>query len=129
MNKLLNFELSKILKEKGFTVRCCDYYINEALFTTEYSQNNNVESRQFDSYDFFINYNQFTDIYSAPRIYQVIDWLYEKYGIWIGIYENEECLFCINENKFFSLIEIPETFETAQKAYLWAISHVIKNII
>ena len=69
MNTHVKFEIAKLLKEKGYDKRCNSAYIKkenqELFFTPVYTGiTNGIE-------------------YLAPTIGEVIDWLYEKYGIWI----------------------------------------------
>lgn len=78
MNTLINFELAKLLKEKGFdepTLLCydkCDMLASyaETVFKPK-------------------NYNTSGYVKSAPTIAEVIMWLYEKHGIWIYSYKVE----------------------------------------
>ena len=74
MNTLINFELAKLLKEKGFdepTLLCydkCDMLASyaETVFKPK-------------------NYNTSGYVKSAPTIAEVIMWLYEKDGIWVRV--------------------------------------------
>lgn len=72
MNIPVSFELSKLLKEKGFDDVCQKWYSTGGGI---YFQ------------DEFENNRGFTPTYKceAPTIAEVVMWLYEKHGIWIVV--------------------------------------------
>jgi len=76
MNTLVNFEIAKLLKEKGFDLYCVWSYWNSELTsrTPGYALEDGTTSQE--------NYWDF-DRYYAPTIADVVMWLYEKHGIWI----------------------------------------------
>lgn len=81
LSEEVSFELAKLLKENNFYKRTIPYYVNGVLW-------NNVIGK-LGSYDAcssnpssLVNYN---DVIAAPTIAQVVDWLYDEHGIWIGV--------------------------------------------
>ena len=91
MNTPVNFELAKLLKEKGF-----DKPVKQRYFIAE-----NIDSDRFPFLQeecALHNWNDYDDsstsYYSAPTIAEVVMWLYEKHGIWV---------YCeINKDKFYT---------------------------
>lgn len=79
MNTPVNVKLVKLLKEKGF-----DYHALYHDFADEYQYfDGSVQGRVHVS-DF--SEDKFPDNekwFPVPYIYQVIMWLYDKYGIWV----------------------------------------------
>jgi hypothetical protein len=88
MNTPVSFELAKLLKDKGFTIPVRNYYlesdkdkiINEG-FDDEYWGDNRIKNWNSD----IIGIKPFQGFVSAPTIAEVVMWLYEKHGIWIGV--------------------------------------------
>lgn len=70
MNTPVNFELAKLLKEKGFDEPIHQYYRNEDIVRLSSSNNMNQHG------DGFV---------SAPTSAQVVMWLYEKHGVWVRV--------------------------------------------
>lgn len=71
MTTSVNFEIAKLLKEKSFNKKCSSAYIKkenqDLFFTPAYTGiTNGIE-------------------YLAPTIADVVMWLYEKHGIWVGV--------------------------------------------
>lgn len=116
METPISFELSKLLKEKGFKQGFGNgqkFYFPDTKELTE---------------------NHRGDNYPAPTIAEVVMWLYEKHGIWIaplptptkrfvfGIYRIE---------KPFELVagEMKKSFNSPTEAYEAAIEYVLKNLI
>lgn len=82
MNTPVNFELAKLLKEKGFNLKIINFYNYEKLSLIS------DKNRQIDGLVNYnpINWNGIKDHYtSAPTIAEVVMWLYEKHGIWISV--------------------------------------------
>jgi len=88
MNKLVKFEIAKLLKEKGFDKPVKNYYLQE-------EKGNYLHEGFEDSYwgdNRIVNWNKdvvgikpFEGFLSAPTIAEVVMWLYEKHGIWISL--------------------------------------------
>ena len=70
MNTPVNFELAKLLKEKGFDNPCENRY-NELGELTATKLGMNMQP------------NNYSDSYSAPTLGAVIMWLYEEHSLWI----------------------------------------------
>lgn len=99
--KIVSFEISKKLKEKGFDCKVNAYYKDtNKIFNTGNASNLNI----------------LTGVYSAPTISQVLDWLRE-HNIYIVVFINDdtdnpvtyeiykgvECVMC--DHKYYSLSE------------------------
>lgn len=148
LNKIINndvresycsYEVSKLLKEKGFAV------ITRGSFTmylkTRRSDNPSFRMKKGElelSSDYMVN-NGSGD-YSNENYYQcsrpthqlAIDWINLNFGIWIHadrIYDNLRYTYCIElENEFTSQYS-REHFGSPQKAIEAALLHTLKNII
>jgi hypothetical protein len=74
MNKEVNFEIAKILKEKGFdTIDCGGYYHVCDGYTKGYA------------YCYSDVNTQKENAILAPTIAEVVMWLYEEHGVWINV--------------------------------------------
>lgn len=84
----VNFEIAKLLKEKGFDELCNNHY-SQALFEgtnpdwegvfPKYSVFKHSDSH----YNSKPNNNDSWFECSAPTIAEVVMWLYEKHGVWV----------------------------------------------
>ena len=120
MTTTVNFETSKLLKEKEFNIPQLYFYIDGDISWKV----DNTRCR-----------NQIEGEYAAPTIVEVIMWLYEKHGIWISVEQN------IYENKFDYLITQRKAnswyvksndelvFNSPTEAYEAAIEFTLKNLI
>ena len=70
MDTRINFEIAKLLKEKGFNIPQLYFYIDGDISWKV----DNTRCR-----------NQIEGEYAAPTISEVVMWLYEKHGIWIVV--------------------------------------------
>lgn len=127
MNNLLNFELAKLLKEKGcnieteFIYRTEDDNLPFARYTTPIGTNPNIRLTGF------------IEI-SAPTIAEVVMWLYEKYGIWIVLMpkRKDKGLFFggyIDTGKDEFMKSYGSNFKSPTEAYEAAIEYTLKNLI
>ncbi len=145
MNKKLNFEISKLLKEKGFDEKCSHYYIDNfqnfkhdgELYKTELPQD-----WQNDNIFQFVKRTKQPHLCNAPSISHVITWLYDKHKIWISVYTMDKWLpngndreqlfdYSLKQMKL-GLIDIPkkpEEFDTPEEAYESAILYALKTIL
>jgi len=112
----VTFEQAKLLKGKGFDVKCKLYYSsNSYRFITE------IET----------NFNSVDIICSAPEQWQVIEWLRINYGIWIGV----ELYHNMDGKLFSSFIQTnnkKQSFngnKTPQEAYSVAFDYILKELI
>lgn len=76
MNTPVNFELAKLLKEKGFKEKCNGYWY-ESIIQGKQSLNITYPRTRFEDW--------YTGEILAPTIAEVVMWLYEKHGIWINV--------------------------------------------
>lgn len=76
MNTIVNFEIAKLLAEKGFDERC--RFAHDTW--------NNIHDWVEDGEGEHRNSHKNASIYySAPTIAESVMWLYEKHGIWISV--------------------------------------------
>ena len=115
----INFELAKLLKEKGFDEKTYSAYVD----TTPFSESKN----DFVEYAFVQNHNKKEHRVSAPTIAEVVMWLYEKHGIWIWVEKNTNNLFTawVKTNIPYTM---PDT-NSPTEAYEAAIEYVLLNLI
>ena len=152
MNTTINFEASKLLKEKGFDKPTQKAYIGNDNLFVNFEQSYGESEFFFDADDFYENWNKkgwvfnrngegcfgckfdnikYFEAYAAPTIADVIMWLYEKHEIWIYpilILENRKFVINIDkiEPKFQWQLEL---FDSPTKAYEAAILYVLENLI
>ena len=130
MNTLVNFEIAKSLKEKGFDLYCVWSYWNSELtsHTPGYALEDGTTSQE--------NYWDF-DRYYAPTIAEVVMWLYEKHEIWISVdtfadafkavikkYYSDGKLWVIADSTYISKYHNSPT-----EAYQAAIEYTLNNLI
>lgn len=144
MDKPVNYELAKLLKEKGFNLKVVNFYNYGKLSLIS------DKDRQIGK---LINYNpinwNFTKVHftSAPSIAEVVMWLYENYGIWISVkgddgktfkyelhkwiwYESEKTLKQAYVTFGEGIFDInSEKFNSPTEAYESAIEFVLKRCI
>lgn len=105
----VNFEIAKLLKEKGFNEECMVAYTNHGNYTIYLNEHITIK---------------------APNILEVVIWIHEKYGIWIGVNKNytKAPTFwnCITLAK--SIVSTkPNSFNTAEEAYEAAIEYILNE--
>lgn len=69
---------------------------------------------------------------SYPTITEVVMWLYEKHGIWIGVQPNEPYIdddWCFTIFKDLKNNNSREGYNSSTEAYEAAIEHTLKNLI
>ena len=123
MNKPVNFEIAKLLKEKGFESKNPYYNSSGEIVKTpdipenDYSYTNNI-------------FQKFR--WEAPTIAEVVMWLYENHGIWICIDKAED----FNWWKFgirklndigYERNGFGSDFNTPTEAYEAAIKYTLEN--
>ena len=124
MTTPVNFEIAKLLKEKGFGDKTKSYNKDGKLVTVSL---------------FIRKYHTENVYYPAPTITEVVMWLYEKHGIWIYIKR-----FCLVENKEafdklqpiiefipqikYDITDLP-IYNSPSEAYETAIEYTLKNLI
>lgn len=114
MNTPVNFELAKLLKEKGFDGNYFHYW-NMVNHSGEWK----VDTRIWEYTDNYIE---------APTIADVVMWLYEKHKIWIsvGVVPFEKYyMFEYAISKLDGHIHQDGVFDTPTEAYEAAITYVL----
>lgn len=127
MNTSVNFELAKLLKEKGFDNYCDKKYIAQCLWQKPNSREKYKNSE--------IHKNS-SDV-SAPTIAEVVMWLYEKHNVWISVvpYNDEELSQTLWENKTIDIADDYNDcsdytfYHSPTEAYEAAIEYTLNNLI
>lgn len=118
MTTAVSFELAKLLKEKGFSQRLCEYgYTLDGEESFDYSLDK-------------INGNAV----GAPKITEVVMWLYEKYGIWIDVsfdsWNTNNFSWSIQKKKDKSFhYDNTDEYQSPTEAYEAAILYTLNNLI
>ena len=126
MNKPVNFEIAKLLKEKGFEQKeMLSYLLVPFWECTTLQATSNLGYG--DRIGFYIP----NKTVNAPTIAEVVMWLYEKHKIWI------HCEICFDGNSFIpkitkvveNLYPFDTQFKSPTEAYEAAITYVLENLI
>jgi len=114
MYNTIKFEITKLLKEKGYNELCSKIYLDGEL----------KDAWKKVNYDDTLP----SAFYIAPTIAEVVMWLYEEYGIWIYVSKPDENGWVIHLqglDNFPTLIY----FNSLTEAYSEAILYILKNLI
>jgi hypothetical protein len=148
MNTPVNFELAKLLKEKGFDEPCSHAYKeveSPILYVHQDKKYNNSFKKEWQN---TVRKNSHMDNavinrYSAPTIAEVVMWLYEKHDIWITINPKRERNI-LGENYMQFDVDVWQLekdkgcvlygvellqFKSPSEAYEAAIEYTLKNLI
>lgn len=143
MNTPVNFELAKLLKEKGLDIPTQRYY-EHALTSKKDSETNdytgsfgwekgetNLRGGYFkNNYGMADLSNENWYMCSAPTIAEVVMWCFDKYGIWVyADYYNENRWFGVFRTKEGVKKELFDAFNTPTEAYEAAIEYTLNNLI
>ena len=141
LNSIVDFETAKLLKEKGFDDDDCQniYYCDfEEGFEPDELQVSDRMLKEPEVGEFD---------YLAPKISTVIDWIYNKHGVWIlvdwmtrikpynsGFYSHlRGTNKPLNQDNFISINNTKspgyEVFNSPKEAYIEAIKYVLTKII
>ena len=90
MNKEVNFEIAKLLKDKGFDEPCSHAYKeveSPVLYIHQDKKYNNSFEKEWQN---TVRKNSHMDNavikrYSAPTIAEVVYWIYSQYDVWISL--------------------------------------------
>ena len=122
------FEQSKLLKEKGFDLKCLCYYIEVN------NNHSNHPTRTHDSQ--FINWNAHVSRVSCPEQWMVTEWLRVNHGIWIhsAPENNEEDIvkwaFTIQRiDSEVRFVRRVGEFNSPQEAYSAAFDYTLNNLV
>ena len=123
MNTLVNFELAKLLKEKGFNLPMIQ---NGRVYCEGTKQIDSiVSSNQVANW----NANCYVEICSAPTIAEVVMWLYEKHGIWIYCSQNSKGEFQwyldYNATGDRGMLEFNSPAEAYEAAIEYTLNHLV----
>jgi hypothetical protein len=148
MNTPVSFELAKLLKEKGFSWECSQFYCktkNDKKFYlttgTEYESDRdciwdwNLNGGKSGTLTKTIPYPNDTNAiyYSAPTISDVVMWLYEKHGFWCYVYTNGKLWYpCIQYSSLGDMAVLSGKiglFNSPTEAYEAGIEYTLKNLI
>ena len=129
MNTEVNFEIAKLLKEKGCVIKPLGLK-NKTDYVEGYEwdyedENDIVKISEFQFEDHVCYFR-----YLKPTIAEVVMWLYENHGIWISTlpyYKGKFKYVIINESNR-SGRERPG-FNSPTEAYEAAIKHTLENLI
>lgn len=146
MSKSVNFEIAKLLKEKGFGLskdNCIQlprwydnkgkYFENEITISKKHTaSSNHLGADTIDDFKAHLVFmdNSLDGIYIAPTIEEIVKWLYEK-QIDVFINETDRCIpfdnykFKVFKNKRLKFISRLD-YKTPIKAYETAIKYVLK---
>ena len=127
MNTIVNFELAKLLKEKGFDVPMIQ---NGRVYCEGTKQIESiVSSNQVANW----NANCYVEICSAPTIVEVIMWLYEKHGIWVTVNPNHSFKYwsvnLVTDKNANDNLHDATIFDSPTEAYEAAIEYILNNLI
>lgn len=139
MNTEVNYEISKLLKDKGFKGSThANWWILYKDHHENYKKRLPVdESKVFfakNSYDLDLKiqideereHNVF-HVLSAPTISEVVMWLYEEHGIWIEVRKS------YLSDDFVPVIKAPrvelDRYKSPIEAYEAAIEYTLKNFL
>lgn len=118
MNTSVNFELAKLLKEKGFDE-----------FTKTWRQHGNGISGDVEGKRDY--YNRKGDVYTAlPTISEVVMWLYDKHKLWIYVKQGYIWEWYIETIENKPEVKYNDGLENSPtEAYEAAIEYVLKNLL
>jgi len=128
MNKEVNFEIAKLLKDKGFDELCTYYY---ELEYAHLDPDNNIRVWDPRFKTKFKNSYQKWEKAAAPIIADVVMWIYEKYGVWITVTSiSQESWQCHMTRKGDSLGKCYlEDFYNPTEAYEAGITYTLEHLI
>ena len=129
MNTTINFEIAKLIKQKGFNVPTLYFYLDGKL-----KYNHSIQPRNN-------NRDTGTCEVSAPTIADVIMWLYEKHGVWIEVschtvldekdddVDVDVFYFIVRGLKPVNILYSGDFVNLPTEAYEAAIEYTLKNLI
>jgi hypothetical protein len=137
MNKSVNFEIAKLLKDKGFDIPTQDCYnLNGLLFSNGWCEYI-ADDCEFDG---LINHKKLKEKdVLAPTIAEVVMWLYESHGIWIYADSHEFGKWCYYYRQNVPSDLSPsitkggrysrDDYNSPTEAYEAAITYCLENLI
>lgn len=142
MNNPVSFEISKLLKEKGFDEPTNRYYENALTSRKDPETNDfkgsfgwrkdetNLQSGYFkNNYDMADLSSKNWYMCSAPTIAEVIMWLYETHEIWISVDRHFDKFISKNNGVLITFYGNRKSyFDTPTEAYSSAIEYCLTKI-
>lgn len=134
MNNPVSFEISKLLKEKGFDEPCSHAYKeveSPILYMHQDKKYNNSFKKEWQN---TVRKNSHMDNavinrYSAPTIAEVIMWLYETHEIWISVDRHFDKFISKNNGVLITFYGNRKSyFDTPTEAYEAAIEYCLTKI-
>ena len=132
MNERVSYELAKLLAEKGFEIKERPMFYFDFSTQTGVYMYNGEGSLVLCSMPLVCIKNNWID---APTIAEVVDWIYEKYSIWIEVHGwtnqpvgDEIWLNCFQSFVNGDSMDV-RIFKSPTEAYEAAIEYCLKNLI
>jgi hypothetical protein len=145
MNKPVRYPIAKLLKEKEFDVPVNSYYSGDRFclnysiinqYSQEYIEDKGdcliipYTSGEGSLYLETINFNSWGgDDYSAPTIADVVMWLYEKHGIWIGVFSTDDVSMFSYKISSKQGHNYSPNYKSPTEAYEAAIEYTLNSLI
>ena len=133
MIKEVNFEIAKLLKEKECVIKPL-VLKNETDYVEGYEwdcedENDTVKITEFQFEDHVCYFR-----YLKPTIAEVVMWLYEKHGIWIGVDKSAgfdwwKFNIRILKDVGYAYGEFGSDYNSPTEAYSAGIEYTLKNLI
>ncbi len=126
MNTEVNFEIAKMLKEKGFDNPCYDAYnIQGNKFSNGWCEYIYDDEKEIP----FTRKDLKPQDTLAPTIAQAIMWVYEKHGVWIYSYHNGTLFIGSIQDSTGSIKGRLLGYKTPTEAYEAAIEYALTNLV
>ena len=132
MNTPVNFELAKLLKEKGFDVKVRGrIHVSHWHLVKDNIIPSNVNIYYTDIFAPLGNWNDgIQHFMSIPTIAEVIMWLYEKHELWIIVgFSSDETCYSMVTNKICDVRWNNKGFKSPTEAYEASIDYTLNNLI
>ena len=126
MNKEVNFDIAKLLKDKEFIDK--NMYGEVRLSQPKFYDNNGVIHNIKDAFE--KTELNLRECYNAPTIAEVVMWLYEKHSIWIYIKQGYKWEWYIETVANHPELKYNDGLEDSPtEAYEEAIIYTLENLI
>ena len=126
MNKEVNFEIAKLLKDKEFMDK--NMYGEVRLSQPKFYDNHGIIHSIKDAFE--KTELNLRECYNAPTIVEVVMWLYEKHGIWIYIRQGYKWEWYIETVANHPELKYNDGLEDSPtEAYEEAIIYTLENLI
>ena len=130
MNTLVNFEMAKKLKERGYDNDDC-----RMIYYGDFEDEDEIEDEIIKPSDRDTRYSDAGEFeYLAPTISDVVMWIYNTYNIWISVnmfdYNNKvifEYVLLKNNINTVDYINKNAIYNSPTEAYLVAIDYILNN--